>query len=140
MRYYRVHTEDIAYATKQPRGIFTTVGKLVDAKTVTEEEAAEYWRNRAYFEEVLPVPPFYETGNTQGAVTWFKDTPEGNSIWEQMTFYRRIAAKYGQKLYLSERTELPGEVIYEDDFQVAIINTVEDGKTSTRECEGFPGD
>ena len=31
MRYFRVHTADIAYITQQPRGIFTTVGKLVDA-------------------------------------------------------------------------------------------------------------
>ena len=41
MKYFRVHTSDIAYLTKQPRGIFTKVGKLVDAKTLTEEETAE---------------------------------------------------------------------------------------------------
>lgn len=57
MRYYRIHTADIAYMTKRPRGIFTTVGKLVDSKTLTEDEEKEYWRNREYFEEVLPVPP-----------------------------------------------------------------------------------
>ena len=28
MKYFRVHTADIAYVTKQPRGIFTAVGKL----------------------------------------------------------------------------------------------------------------
>ena len=38
MRYYRIHTSDCAYLTGQPRGIFTTVGKLVDAKVLTEEE------------------------------------------------------------------------------------------------------
>ena len=37
MKYYRVHTKDCAYITKQPRGIFTTVGKLADSKTLTEE-------------------------------------------------------------------------------------------------------
>lgn len=58
MTYFRVHTKDIAYITQQPRGIFTAVGKLVDAKTMTEEEIAEYWKNREYFERVLPVPPF----------------------------------------------------------------------------------
>jgi hypothetical protein len=44
MKYYRVHMKDCAYITKQPRGIFTAVGKLVDSKTLTEEEK-EYWRN-----------------------------------------------------------------------------------------------
>ena len=63
MRYFRVHTKDIAYRTKQPRCIFTAVGKLVDSKTLTEEEEKEYWKNRENFEEILPVPPFYEQDN-----------------------------------------------------------------------------
>ena len=60
MRYYRVHTADQAWLTKQPRGIFTTVGKLVDAGVLSEAETEEYWNNRRYFEDVLPVPPFYD--------------------------------------------------------------------------------
>ena len=52
MRYYRVHMKDCAYITKQPRGIFTAVGRLVSSKTLTEEEEKEYWRNREYFERV----------------------------------------------------------------------------------------
>ena len=88
MRYYRVHTADQAWLTKQPRGIFTTVGKLVDAGVLSEAETEEYWNNRRYFEDVLPVPPFYDQGNPDGAVTWFKDTAEGNRIWEEMTWAR----------------------------------------------------
>lgn len=60
MKYYRVHTADIAYLTQQPRGIFTAIGRLVDARTMNEEEIKEYWKNREYFEKVLPVPPYYE--------------------------------------------------------------------------------
>ena len=45
MKYYRVHTADIAYLTQQPRGIFTAIGKLVDSKTMNEEEIKEYWKN-----------------------------------------------------------------------------------------------
>ena len=122
MRYYRVHTADQAYLTKQPRGIFTTVGKLVDAGVLSEAETEEYWNNRRYFEDVLPVPPFYDQGNPDGAITWFKDTPEGNRIWEEMTFYRNMTVKYGVQLYLSECTDIPGEIIYEDDFQIAVKN------------------
>ena len=125
MKYFRVHTSDIAYLTQQPRGIFTTVGKLVDSKTLTEEETAEYWKQREYFEKVLPVPPFYEQGNPDHAVTWFKDTPQGRDIWNQLTFYRQMCSKYGITLYKSETEEIPGQVIYEDDFQIAIINEVE---------------
>ena len=132
MRYYRVHTADQAYLTKQPRGIFTTVGKLVDAGVLSEAETEEYWNNRRYFEDVLPVPPFYDQGNPDGAITWFKDTPEGNRIWEEMTFYRNMAVKYGVQLYLSECTDIPGEIIYEDDFQIAVKNPRNDIPIQTR--------
>ena len=132
MKYYRVHTSDIAWLTKQPRGIFTAVGKLVEAKILTEEEEKEYWKNREYFEKVLPVPPYYDKGNPEGAITWFKDTPEGNNIWEQMTFYRQMADKYGVQLYMSECEELPGEVIYEDEFQIAIKNPKAELHITTR--------
>lgn len=126
MKYFRVHTPDIAWITQKPRGIFTTVGKLVEAKTMTEEEITEYWKQREYFEKVLPVPPFYEKGNPDHAVTWFKDTPQGQDIWNQLTFYREICANYGIKLYKTECTTLPGQIIYEDDYQIAVINEPKD--------------
>ena len=39
-----------------------------------------------------------------------------------MTFYRNMTVKYGVQLYLSECTDIPGEIIYEDDFQIAVKN------------------
>lgn len=127
MRYYRIHTKDIAYLTQQPRGIFTAIGKLVDSKTMTEEEIAEYWKNREYFEKVLPVPPYYEKGNPDRAITWFKDSPQGKDIYSQMIFYREMAKKYGLELYKSECDFIPGEIIYEDDFQIAVKNCITKG-------------
>ena len=121
-KYYRVHTEDIAYLTGQPRGIFTAIFKLVEAGILSEEETKEYWENREHFERVLPVPPFYDEGNPDKAVTWFKNTTNGNRIYSEMTFYRKMAQKYGMQLFMSECDEVPGKVIYEDDFQIAIKN------------------
>lgn len=133
MKYYRIHTSDCAYLTGQPRGIFTTVGKLVDAKVLTEEEEKEYWKNREYFEEKLPVPPFYEQNNPDRAITWFKEGSAGNGIWEEMTFYRDMCGKYGVKLYLSECSEIPGELVYEDEFQIAVKNQRADAEIVTKE-------
>ena len=133
MRYYRVHTTDIAYITQQPRGIFTAIGKLVDAKILSEEETVEYWKNREYFEKVLPVPPFYDEGNPDKATTWFKDTEQGNRIYAEMTFYRAMAKKYGMQLYMSECEEIPGDIIYEDEFQIAIKNPWPDTRITTKE-------
>ena len=135
MTYYRIHTADIAYMTQQPRGLFTAIWKLVESKTLTQEETAEYWKNREYFEKVLPVPPFYEQDNPDNAITWFKDTPQGNDIYRQMDFYRAMANKYGLKLYMSKCTEPPGEVIYEDDFQIAIKNQKADAEIQVEELK-----
>ena len=133
MKYYRIHTKDIAYITGQPRGIFTAVGKLVDAKILSEEEEKDYWKNREYFEKVLPVPPFYEKGNPDKAVTWFKDNTQGNDIYSQMTFYKAMAKKYGVKLYMTQTLQIPGEIIYEDDFQIAVKNQKADLECTTTE-------
>lgn len=129
MKYYRIHTKDIAYLTQQPRGIFTAIGKLVDSKTMNGEEIQEYWKNREYFEKVLPVPPYYEKGNPDKTITWFKDTPEGNDIYNQMTFYREMAKKYNIELFKSECDFIPGEIIYEDEFQIAVKNCASNGIT-----------
>ena len=131
MKYYRVHTKDNAYITGQPRGIFTAVWKLVEAGIMNEEEVEIYWKNREYFEKVLPVPPFYEQGNPDRAITWFKDNEKGNDIYQQMTFYREMAKKYGVQLYKTECDEIPGDVIYEDDFQIAVKNARDDLEVRT---------
>lgn len=133
MRYFRIHTSDIAYKTNQPRGLFVAVWKLVEEKLLTDEEEKEYWENREYFEKALPVPPFYDHGNPDKAVTWFKDTDDGKRIYEEMSFYRNIAKKYGLKLYISECEEAPGEIIYEDAFQIAVINQKSDAIITTKE-------
>ena len=129
MTYFRIHSTDIAWKTQQPYGIFVAVWKLVESKTMNEEEIAEYWKQREYFEKVLPVPPYYKDGNPDKAVTWFKDIEQGKNIYNQMSFYRDMCKKYGVTLYKSEIQEIPGEIIYEDEFQIAVKNPKEDFKT-----------
>ena len=63
-------------------------------------------------------------------------TPQGNDIYRQMTFYRAMAANYGLKLYISKCKELPGEVIYEDDFQIAVKNQKPDVRITISELSG----
>ncbi len=48
-------------------------------------------------------------------------------------FYREMCKKYGVKLYVSECDEIPGEIIYEDAFQIAVKNQPEDAVIITKE-------
>ncbi|NLC93933.1 MAG: hypothetical protein GX677_10885 [Treponema sp.] len=132
-KYFRVHTQDIAYITQQPRGLFAAIGKLVDNKVMSEEEIEEYWANRKWFEANLPVPTFYDDGNTVKAITWYKNNSNGNDMYERMTFYLRMAKKYGLKLFKTTSKEKPGEIIYEDDYQIGVVNSLNSGIGFTKE-------
>lgn len=103
-----------------PVGLFVAVGHLVDRKVLNEDEIQTYWEQRHYFEKVLPIPPFYEDGNTIRAVTWFKDNEYAKSMINQLDFYFNMLKKYGVKINLS-KSENPGRIIYEDDFQVGVV-------------------
>ena len=119
--YFRYHVNYISPKTGQPVGLFVAVWHLLD-KYLTEEETQEYWINRKYFEEVLPIPPFYFDGNSIGAVTWFKDNSKTLEMVEKLEFYFRILKKYNVDISMT-KTENPGNIIYEDDFQVGIVET-----------------
>jgi hypothetical protein len=131
MRFYRIHTTDIANHTQQPRGLFVAIWKLVEEKKLTEYEEKKYWENRKWFEANLPVPPFYAQGNPQKAITWYKDNDSGNSMCFRMSFYFEMAKKYSLALYKTISENVPGEIIYEDDFQIAEANHYDDSDKRT---------
>ena len=120
------------------KDILARINELAKKKKtegLTEEETAEYWKTREYFQKALPVPQYYEKGNPDCAITWFKDTPQGNDIYAQMDFYRAMAKKYGLTLYISKTEQVPGEIIYEDDFQIAVKNQKADAQITVTELK-----
>lgn len=122
MKYFRIHTKDIAFATKLPRGLFVSVWKLVERGVMCESEVHEYWENRSWFEKNLPVPSFYEKGNPEKAITWFKENSSGFGMLEKMEFYKRMAEKYGIEIFLTKSEVVPGKLIYEDEYQIAVVD------------------
>lgn len=127
MSYYRIHSEEIAFLTQKPRGVFTSVGRLVEAKILTEREVEQYWENRSWLEKTLPVPPFYVDGNPERAITWFKDGPRAQLIFAQISFYLDMARKYGLFLYRTETDLVPGRIVYEDEYQIAVADSLHGG-------------
>jgi len=125
--FFRIHTAEIAYLTQKPRGLFVAVGKLVDGGALTEAETTEYWRQRRWFEEHLPVPPFYADGNSIKAITWYKDNDFGRAMAQRMGFYRSMAQKYGVELFRTSTTDVPGTLVYEDDWQIGVVESLHGG-------------
>ena len=90
-----------------------------DEKVANEEDVA-YWEHRAWFEDALPVPSFYETGNQERAITWFKKDTHTTEMKNHLLFYFELAKKYGVTIAENTMDSLDG-IIYEDNFQVAVI-------------------
>lgn len=67
----------------------------------------------AWYTKHLPEPPFYKEGNPLNAVTWFKDTAEVRQLVELLKRYRDD--------YTVTRSADPGQVVYEDDYQIATV-------------------
>lgn len=119
--YIRYHTKYFSPKTSQPVGLFVAVWHLLQRDILTKEEVVEYWRMRKYSEEVLPIPPFYADGNLIGAVTWFKENDKTKGLLGELSFYFDILNKYNIDLEMS-RSDNPGKIIYEDEFQVGVLN------------------
>jgi hypothetical protein len=133
-QFFRIHIDEIAYYTKRPKGLFAAIGNLVDQKVMSQSETTEYWRNREWFEGNLPIPPFYcnlkpEPPITKPIlpITWYKNNALGTNMFSKMSFYIEMARKYDRKLYVTSTEEIPGEVVYEDDFQIGVINSKHEG-------------
>lgn len=119
MEYFRIH---VTYTGKtgKPVGIFGACHHLKRAGKLSPEEAKVFEDIDAWYTEVLPEPPFYKDGNPRKAITWFKDTDEVRSLVQKLNPLVDLLTKYGVE-HTTSRTADPGEIIYEDAFQVAVI-------------------
>lgn len=126
-RFYRVHIQEIAYYTKRPKGLFAAIGNLVDQKVMCDAEIEVYWKNRRWFEANLPIPPFYADLKPTLPITWYKNNALGNEMFSRMAFYFTMALKYDRRPYITSTDSEPGEIVYEDDFQIGVVDSKHSG-------------
>ena len=119
MEYFRIH---VTYSGKtgKPVGIFGACHHLKRAGRLTPEEVKLFEDTDAWYIQALPEPPFYRDGNPQKAITWFKDTEEVRRLVEHLNPLIDLLRKCGVDHKIS-RTSSPGEIIYEDSYQVAVV-------------------
>ena len=119
MKYFRLH---VTYKGKtgKPVGIFGACHHLKRAGRLTADEVILFEEIDAWYTENLLEPPFYAKGNLQKAITWFKDTPEVHTFVKGLDPLLDLLKKYGVEHKISWTTN-PGEIIYEDEYQVAVI-------------------
>lgn len=100
-------------------GVFVAVDHLRRAERLTESEEELYFDIDDWFNENLPNPPFYNDGNTIGAVTWFKRQTSVDMV-ERLVPLGDILTRY-RVPWTAAESAVPGTVVYEDEFQVGVI-------------------
>lgn len=103
-------------------GIFVAVDHLRRAGMLSPSEETQYFDIDDWFLAHLPNPPFYEDGNSIGAVTWFK-TPVPREMSERIDALRAILAAHDVDHDVVGSRD-PGELVYEDEYQVGVIPRV----------------
>ncbi|MFC4112902.1 hypothetical protein [Nonomuraea zeae] len=103
-------------------GIFVAVDHLRRQSLLTVEEEERYFDIDDWFQEHLPEPPFYADGNIIGAVTWFKRATTG-AMLARLQPLRDLLKTHGVRCDLVRASD-PGELVYEDAYQVGIVPRV----------------
>jgi hypothetical protein len=104
--------------TGVPVGVFVAVDHLRRTGRLSEKEIVLYALTDQWFQQNLPNPPFYDDGNSVGAVTWFRAEPK--DMTDRLQPLLSILNSKGVGWERSVSAD-PGRVIYEDHWQVGVI-------------------
>lgn len=100
-------------------GIFVAVDHLRRAGKLSADQEERYFAIDDWFEEHLLNPPFYDDGNSIGAVTWFKH-PVPSEMLTRVYTLRAILDVHHVDHDVVWSHE-PGKIVYEDEHQVGVI-------------------
>ncbi|MDI2036358.1 hypothetical protein [Paenarthrobacter nitroguajacolicus] len=102
-------------------GVFVAVDHLRRAGKLSEQEIVLYAMTDVWFQENLPNPPFYDDGNSIGAVTWFRDTSD--SMTGRLQPLLSILDS-NDVTWQRSVSDDPGRIVYEDQWQIGVIPPV----------------
>ena len=115
-KYVRIQGRELAANTMYAKGIFSMCWKLIQDDVMEEEDADLFKEIDRWFAEILPFPP--PCNNKERVVCFFKT----ENTEEMMKLIRPalwLLEKYHHPYFLVY-TNTPGEIVYEDQYQVAV--------------------
>ncbi len=115
-KYVRIQGKEFAKNTMYAKGIFSVCWQLLQNGAMREEDAVLFREIDSWFAKRLPWPP--QCRNQEPVVCWFK-TANTEEMLEKIKPAMWLMEKYGHPFYLVFTND-PGEVVYEDDYQIAV--------------------
>ena len=121
-RYIRIQGRELSYVTKAPKGIFAMCWRMIYDGVMSEGDAQCFKAVNQWFEENLPNPEVCLSGD-QAVITYFK-TGSTQEMLRQIEPAMKLLEKYDHPFDMVY-TNYVGEIIYEDEWQVAVkVDTV----------------
>ena len=115
-KYMRIQGLELAENTMYAKGIFSMCMQLISNDVMDEEDRDLYMELDDWFAHNLPWPP--QCMNQEKVVCFFK-TENYEEMMNMMRPVLWLLEKYEHPYYLVY-TNTPGEIVYEDRYQVAV--------------------
>ena len=115
-KYVRIQGRELAANTMYAKGIFSMCWSLIQNDVMDEEDADLFKEIDSWFAEELPFPP--PCNNKERVICFFKT----ENTEEMMKLIRPalwLLEKYHHPYYVVYTND-PGEIIYEDKYQVVV--------------------
>ncbi|MBP5262334.1 MAG: hypothetical protein J6Z43_09430 [Clostridiales bacterium] len=114
-KYVRIQGKELARNTMTGKGIFSMCWDLVRSDRMEQEDADLFREIDSWFAENLPWPP--QCKRQEPVVCWFK-TENSDEMMKMIRPALWLLERYDHPYYLVY-TNTPGEIVYEDDYQIA---------------------
>ena len=115
-KYVRIQGLELAENTMYAKGIFSMCWQLIQNDVMEEEDKELFKEIDAWFAEILPWP---ETCKRQEKVVFFFKTENSEEMMKMIRPALWLLERYNHPYFLVY-TNTPGEIVYEDQYQVAV--------------------
>jgi hypothetical protein len=116
-KYVRIQGQELAENTMFARGIFSMCWDMVQNEIMDADDAALFKEIDDWFANELPWPP--QCKNQEKVICFFK-TENSKEMLNMIQPAMWLLERYNHPFYLVYTNMLPGEIVYEDKYQVAV--------------------
>ena len=114
-KYVRIEGKELARNTMHAKGIFSMCWQMIQDEVMIGEDADLFREIDDWFAANLPWPP--QCQSQEPVICWFK-TENSDEMLKMIKPALWLLSRYNHP-YFVVYTDSPGEIVYEDQYQVA---------------------
>lgn len=120
-KYVRIQGKALARNTMYAKGVFSLINQIAEKGLMEEEDVDLFREVDDWFYQNLPWPP--QCQRQEPVVCWFK-TANSTQMMKMIRPILWLLERYHQAYYLVYTND-PGEIVYEDEYQVVVKTDLE---------------